>query len=161
MEDVGKCVNLEEPTRVPYFPLGLEFDVTHAGKPLRQCRRNSDVMIDVIANAATDYDWAIVHPDDLGEYESMGIEVTDEENRPPAVKTYLPFTEQSVGRMVFPKIGRDGRMPWHLEVIGGLKQRLAGRACIVGRIAAPVYRMRTALRRRAAPHGNDRKPRPA
>ena len=139
MEDVRKCVRLEEPTRVPYFPLGLEFDVTHAGKPIRQCRRNPDVMIDVIANATADfdYDWAIVHPDDLGEYESMEIEVTDEENLPPAVRTYLPFTEETVDRMVFPEIGRDGRMPWHLAVISGLKQRLGGEVCVTGRIAAP------------------------
>ncbi|HDY64805.1 MAG TPA: hypothetical protein ENH84_01055 [Phycisphaerae bacterium] len=139
MEDVRKCIRLEEPTRVPYFPLGLEFDVTHSGKALRHCRRNPDVMIDVIASATADfdYDWVIVHPDDLGEYESMGIEVTDEENLPPAVRTYLPFTEESVDRMVFPEIGRDGRMPWHLEVIRGLKQRLGGQVCVTGRIAAP------------------------
>ena len=139
MLDVRKCIRLEEPSRVPFFSLGHDFDIIHAGKTDRQCRRNPDLMVDVTAKAVADfdYDWAFVHPDDLGEYESMGIEVTDEENLPPAVKTYLPLTEESVDRMILPEIGRDGRMPWHLEVIRGLKQRLGGRVCVTGRIAAP------------------------
>jgi len=139
MNDLQKCTHLEEPSRVPFFPLGLDFDIIYTGKSFRQCRLNPDVMIDVITKAVADfdYDWAFVHPDDLGEYESMGIEVTDEENLPPAVKKYLPFSEESIDNITFPEVGVDGRMPWHLEVIRGLKQQLDGRVCVTGRIAAP------------------------
>lgn len=138
-DDLKRCINLQVPARVPCFPLGLEFDVRQAGVTHRQFRTDPERMIEVGRKtiARFDYDWFILFPDDLIEWEDTGIVTTDDETIPPAVRHYLPATEESLKGLRLPDPRRTGRLPLHLEALKGLKAELGDTVVIAGRIAAP------------------------
>ena len=101
MTDLRKCINLKTPKKVPCFPLGLEFDVTDAGFTHQQYRNNPEIMVQVGVQTVKkyDYDWFLLHPDDLIEYETTGISIKYDENVPPAVFKYLPATESTLNNL--------------------------------------------------------------
>lgn len=138
--DVRKCINLQIPTRVPCFPLGLDFDIQSSGFTHRQFRENPEVMVKVGKTVIEkyDYDWFILHPDDLVEYENIGIGIKYEENKPPGVYEYLPTDKSTLNRLsrysLYPEKGRTGI---YLEGLRGLKEELGNSIYITGRIAAP------------------------
>ncbi|MCK4417636.1 MAG: uroporphyrinogen decarboxylase family protein [Candidatus Latescibacteria bacterium] len=140
MDDLKKCIDLGIPGRVPCFPLGLDFDIRDAGFTHRRFRTDPEVMVQVGLNAIEkyDYDWFILHPDDLIEYEDMGITVKTDENIPPAVVKYLPATESTFANLKLPaEPEKNPRMALHLEGLRGLKKELGGEICLTGRMAAP------------------------
>lgn len=139
IEDVMRCVKLQIPERVPYLPLGCgEFDLKYSQVTCRQYRTDTDVMVRVQDKVVRDfdYDWALLFPDDLIEYEGCGIEVMDEENLPAAVRKYLQFNKSNVESLRFNEIGR-GRMKLHLEGLRLLKDNFGDSVVVAGRIAAP------------------------
>ncbi len=139
IECINKCIKLEKPTRVPCLPLGLEFDVAQSGLTHREFRTNPDNMVKTGVNTIEQfgYDWFILFPDDLIEWEFTGIAVTDESKSPPAVIDHLSPTRESLNKLRLPNPESDGRMPLHLEGLRNLKQEIGKRACLAGRIAAP------------------------
>jgi uroporphyrinogen decarboxylase len=140
LDDLKRCIALETPSRVPCFPLGLEFDIRDSGFTHRQFRDNPEVMVQVGLNAVKryDYDWYILHPDDLIEYEGTGIVIRYDENIPPAVSQYLPATESTLAGLRLPAYPAKGtRMALHLEGLRGLRTALGSEVCLTGRIAAP------------------------
>jgi len=140
MNDVRKCVDLQKPTRVPCFPLGLDFDIRSSGFTHRQFRENPEIMIKVgkMVVEKYDYDWFILHPDDLVEYEDIGIGIKYDENKPPGVYEYLPPDKSTLINLTmssnYPEKGRAGI---YLEGLRGLKEELGNSVCLTGRIAAP------------------------
>lgn len=140
LADLKKCINLKIPSRVPCFPLGLDFDIYDAGFTHRQYREDPEVMVKVGLRGVNtyDYDWVMVHPDDLIEYENIGIEIKYDGNIPPAVKKYLPADESTLrGLKLIDNPANKGRMALHLEGIKNLKKELNNKICLTGRIAAP------------------------
>lgn len=140
LEDIKQCIKLRVPARVPYLPLGIDFDVWADGKySHREYRTQSEAMIAIGKNAVDKfgYDWFILFPDDLIEWEFSGIQVTDEEIIPPAVIGYLEPTKDALARLRLPDPDKDGRMPLHLAGLRGLKRELGNKVCIAGRVAAP------------------------
>ncbi len=143
LDDVRKCIALEKPSRVPCFPLGVMYDFHVLGLTHRRWRTDPEAMLAVGAGAIRlfDYDVYMLHPDDLIEYEEMGIRVTDEESLPPAVRAYLPPTDDTLARLSAGwgrPLGKPaGRLALHLEGLRGLKRTLADTVCLTGRVAAP------------------------
>ena len=82
------------------------------------------------------YDWALVFPDDLIEWEPFGLKVTDKEDLPAAVLKYLPATVETLKNIAFPSF-TEGRMPLHLEAIRQVKEKLGDSTAVAGRIGAP------------------------
>jgi uroporphyrinogen decarboxylase len=116
------------------------YDFHIQGFTHRQWRTDPAVMRQVGTGAVEmfDVDVYMLHPDDLIEYEEMGIGVTDQEDLPPAVSRYLPATEETLRALRSPSdLGRNGRLARHLEGLRGLKRALGGSVCLTGRIAAP------------------------
>ncbi len=139
LDDLKKCIALEKPSRVPCFPLGIDFDVWQGGATHRDYRNNPETMIRTGINAVEkfDYDWFILFPDDLIEWESTGIEVTDDEIVPPAVSKYLDPLRSTLDRLPVPDPEKSGRMPLHLAGLRGIKKYFGDTICLTGRIAAP------------------------
>jgi MtaA/CmuA family methyltransferase len=140
LDDVRRCIARGTPARVPFFPLGVMYDYHVQGFTHRQWRTDPAVMQRVGSGAVESFDVDVymLHPDDLLEYEDIGIHVTDEEDLPPAVKEYLPATEETLhGLRIPPDLGRSGRLALHLEGLSRLKRALGDSVCLTGRIAAP------------------------
>jgi hypothetical protein len=92
LKDLHRCIELDVPERVPCFPLGLDFDIADVGFTHREFRTDPDVMLEVAVKSIEryDYDWFLLHPDDLIEYENCGITIKYDEHIPPAVSEYMP-----------------------------------------------------------------------
>jgi uroporphyrinogen decarboxylase len=140
MNDLRRCINLEIPKRVLCFPLGLEFDVGDAGFTHQQFRNDPDIMVQVGVQTVKKYgyDWYLLHPDDLIEYEATGIAIKYNENIPPAVSNYLSANESTLHSLKVPyNLTKRGRMALYLEGLRGLKREFGNEVCLTGRIAAP------------------------
>jgi uroporphyrinogen decarboxylase len=140
LEDIRRCIALQVPSRVPYFPISVMFDYHHFGYSYARWRNEPEVMAELGEKAVRefDYDVYMLHPDDLLEYEGLGIGIQAEEDLPAAVSEYLPATEATLRALRLPAdLGRTGRLARHLEGLAALKQRLGGSVCLAGRIAAP------------------------
>jgi MtaA/CmuA family methyltransferase len=140
MNDLRRCCAGGTPARVPFFPLGVMYDFHVQGFTHRQWRTDPAVMLQVGTGAVEmfDVDVYMLHPDDLIEYEEMGIGVTDLEDLPPAVSSYLPATEETLRGLRRPAdLGMRGRLARHLEGLRALKRILGDTVCLSGRIAAP------------------------
>jgi MtaA/CmuA family methyltransferase len=142
LDDIRCAIARGVPGRVPCFPIGVMFDFHVQGYTHRQWRTDPEVMARVAAGAVRmfDYDVFMLHPDDLIEYEEMGIGVTDEEDLPPAVSRYLPATAETLASLrgaASRGPAADGRLARHLEGLAGIKGDLGRDVCLVGRIAAP------------------------
>ncbi len=142
LDDIRRATALQVPGRVPCFPIGVMFDFHVQGFTHRQWRTDPDVMVRVASGAVRmfDYDVFMLHPDDLIEYEGMGIGVTDEEDLPPAVSRYMPATSETLASLrqaASRKTSGGGRLARHLEGLRRIKRELGNDICLVGRIAAP------------------------
>ena len=140
LEDIQRCIARRVPSRVPYFPISVMFDYHHFGYSYARWRNEPEVMAELGERAVRvfDYDVYMLHPDDLLEYEGMGIGIQAEEDLPAAVCEYLPATERTLGSLRLPaNLGRSGRLARHLEGLAALKERLGDAVCLAGRIAAP------------------------
>jgi MtaA/CmuA family methyltransferase len=142
LDDIRRCISLGIPSRVPCFPIGVMFDFHIQGFTHRQWRSDPRVMVRVAAGAVRmfDYDVFMLHPDDLVEYEEVGIGITDEEDLPPAVSRYLPPTAETLRGLkergpTQPET--HGRLARHLEGLRAIKAELGSDVCLTGRIAAP------------------------
>lgn len=139
-QDLRRCIDLEVPGRVPCFPLGLDFDIADIGFTHREFRTNPDVMVEVAKKSIEryDYDWFILHPDDLIEYENCGITIKYDEHIPPAVSEYLPADASTLKNLRLPdNPASEERMALHLEGLRGIKECLGNSICVTARIAAP------------------------
>ncbi len=140
MADIRRCIALRTPSRVPYFPISVMYDYHHFGYTFGQWRSDPRAMAELGRKAVDefDYDVYMLHPDDLLEYENLGIRIQAEEDLPAAVAEYLPATEATLRSLRLPAdLGRSGRLALHLEGLAALKQRLGDSVCLTGRIAAP------------------------
>lgn len=140
LDDLHRCIELETPERVPCLPLGLDFDIADVGFSHREFRTNPDVMLEVALKSIEryDYDWFILHPDDLIEYENCGITVKYDEHIPPAVSDYLPAETSTLKNLRLPDDpAGEERMLLHLKGMRSIKECLGDSICVTGRIAAP------------------------
>lgn len=139
IEDIRRCIALEEPRQVPIFACSEEFDVRMAGEVYDHYNRDASVMARVQSEAIRrfDYDWAWLQVDDCIEFEVLGVGVKGEGNILPATYDYLPASAETVGRLRLPNPQRDGRMPVLLEAIRRLKDEFGDTVCVCGRTAAP------------------------
>ena len=87
LEDIRRCIALQVPSRVPYFPISVMFDYHHFGYSLRALaqRAGGHGRAGRAGGAEFDYDVYMLHPDDLLEYEGLGIGIQAEEDLPAAV----------------------------------------------------------------------------
>jgi uroporphyrinogen decarboxylase len=140
MEDIQRCIGLQEPTRVPAFPLCISYDNFHFGITHARWRSDPKVMLELAERAVEefDYDVYMLHPDDLIEYEGTGITVKYQEDLPPAVESYLPADEATLASLEIPAdLITSGRLSAHLEGLSAIKERFGDSICLAGRIAAP------------------------
>jgi len=139
VEDFRACCEGRQPSRVPVFALGLEFDMTQSG--LRNADSRTDVektlqgMSDCVARF--DYDLVEVFPDDYIEFEPLGLTMRDDPNHPAMVAEYLPMTAETLQGFTLPDPTKDMRLPIHLEMIRRAKATFGDTVCVMGRIAAP------------------------
>jgi uroporphyrinogen decarboxylase len=139
-EDVLSCISLKEPSKVPFFPIGVMFDYMYAGYTNRAWRESPDIMTEVGAKVIEDFDYDIymLHPDDLVEYEDIGITITNEEDFPPAVREYLPASVSTLNSLRLPdNLMKKGRAALYIEGLKNLKREFGDRVFLVSRIAAP------------------------
>ncbi len=139
IEDIRKCANLEEPSRVPFLPLGCDFDVRQTPFTHREYRTDPEKMLELwkIVIAKFDYDWTLLFPDDLIEWQFTGIEVTDDDWIPPGVLRHLEPTRETLNSLRLPDPDKDGRMPLHLAGLRLIKKHFGSSRCVTSRIAAP------------------------
>jgi uroporphyrinogen decarboxylase len=139
LDDLRSCAACRVPTRVPFLPLGCDFDVRQTPFTHREYRKDPDKMLALwkLIVAKFDYDWALLFPDDLIEWEFTGIETTDDEWVPPGTMKYLSATRETLELLRLPEPATDGRMPLHLRGLRLLKDHFQGSVCITGRVAAP------------------------
>ena len=139
VEDLHTCARLGVPSRVPVFALGEEFDVEMCGADYRRYIRRPELMVDCQVRAVErfDYDWILLHPDDYIELEPLGIETVVDERMPPAAVRTLPADRETLTKLRIPDPARAGRMPAHLEALGGIKSVFGDRLVVAGRVAAP------------------------
>jgi len=124
---------------MPLFALGLEFDLRMSGITPREARLDVDRTVSGLVDSIrrSGYDWAMVFPDDYVEMEPLGLQMTDDENRPTMPTRYLPMDRETLRRFRIPDANREMRLPIHLEMIRRVKEELGDTVCVVGRIAAP------------------------
>jgi len=139
IEDIRKCVNLEKPSMIPCLPLGCDFDIRQTPFTHKEYRTNPDKMLELwkIIIGKFDYDWTLLFPDDLIEWEFSGIEVSNDDWIPPGVMRHLEPTREVLKSMRLPDPDKDGRMPLHLEGLRLIKRHFGGSRCVTSRIAAP------------------------
>ena len=140
LEDIRRCIARRTPSRVPYFPISVMYDYLHFGYTFERWRNEPQVMAELGEKAVRkfDYDVYMLHPDDLLEYEGLGIGIQAEEDLPAAVSEYLPATARTLRGLRIPaNLGREGRLARHLEGLAALKDGLGDSVCLTGRIAAP------------------------
>ena len=139
LDDLKKCSRCEVPTRVPLLPISHEFAMRCAGMTYRQDRTDMDKVVKMNCSGVEKfgYDWALVFPDDYIEWEPFGLEMLDEEDIPVIPRKYLSATDRTLTGMVFPDIHSAGRMPFHLEAIRRVKEKLGTSTCVASRVAAP------------------------
>ena len=139
VDDLRTCARLGVPSRVPVFALGEDFDVAMCGAQYGEYIWSAESMVECQAQAVTrfDYDWILLHPDDYIEFEPLGIETTVSERIPPAAISNPPAGREALSSLKLPDPARDGRMPVHLEALGGIKSAFGEDLCVAGRVAAP------------------------
>ena len=139
VDDFRKCCELQTPSRMPLFALGLEFDMRMSGVTQREARLDVEKAVSGLVETIrrSDYDWAMVFPDDYIEFEPLGLQMSDDETRPTMPTQYLPMDRETLGCFRIPDANKDMRLPIHLEMIRCVKQALGDTVCVVGRIAAP------------------------
>lgn len=139
VDDFRKCCELQTPSRMPLFALGLEFDMRMSGVTQRQSRLDVDTTVAGLLDSTrrSGCDWAIVFPDDYVEMEPLGLRMTDEEDRPTMPTQYLSMDRETLSRFRIPDASKEMRLPIHLEMIRRVKKELGDSACVVGRIGAP------------------------
>jgi uroporphyrinogen decarboxylase len=139
LADLRACAECREPSRVPCLPLGCDFDVRQTPYTHKEYRTDPEKMLDLwrIILKKFDYDWALLFPDDLIEWEFSGIKSTDDPWVPPGVLEYLPPTRGTLSSLGMPDPLRDRRMPLHLEGLRLLRREFGDSVCITGRVAAP------------------------
>ena len=139
IDDLRTCARRGTPSRVPVFALGEEFDVEMYGADYREYIVSPEKMVECQVQAVErfDYDWILLHPDDYIEFEPLGIRTTADARIPPAAVSSLPATRDALRDLKSPDPARAGRMPVHLEALGGLKSAFGDDLCVAGRVAAP------------------------
>ncbi len=139
LQDIRACTELQAPSRLPVFALGLEFDMMWNGCTFQQYRTDVEAAVHGIVRAVKhfDYDWAMVFPDDYIEFEPLGLEMHDDPDHPAMVASYLPMTPDILRRFRLPDPAKDMRLPIHLEMIRRVRAALGDTVCVTGRIAAP------------------------
>lgn len=139
LKDIGKCVKLQIPDRVPVFACSEEFDVRMAGEIYARYNRDPGVMArcQIEAVRRFDYDWAWLQVDDCIEFEVLGVGSKGEGNILPATCDYLPATYETLNHLKMPDPKKDGRMPVLLDAIRRVKDEFGDSVCVTGRTAAP------------------------
>ena len=139
LEDIKKCINLQQPNRVPVFACSEEFDVRMAGELYCDYNSNSKIMAkcQIEAIKKFDYDWAWLQVDDCIEFEVLGVGTKGEGNILPATCNYLPATYETLKGLKMPNPKKDGRMPVLLDAIKRIKDEFGDTVCVTGRTAAP------------------------
>lgn len=140
MDDIKKCVNLKQPSRVPVFACSEEFDVRMAGEVYSNYSSDARTMarVQIEAIRRFDYDWAWLQVDDCIEFEVLGVGVKGEGNILPATCDYLPANSHTLRHLKMPDPKKDGRMPVLLDAIKMIKDELGDTVCVTGRTAAPL-----------------------
>ncbi len=139
LEDIRKCVRLEQPSRIPVFALSQEFDVRMSGMIYEEYCQDANKIFkcqkEVIEKF--DYDWAWVQIDDCIVFEVLGVGTKGSGNILRATVDYLPPTWETLKNLKMPDPYKDGRMPVLLEAISKLKSYFGDKVCVCGRTEAP------------------------
>lgn len=140
LKDIAKCINLQQPDRVPVFALSEEFDVRMSGIMYCDYNSNSKLLAEsqIQAIKKYNYDWAWLQVDDCIEFEVLGVGVKGGGNILPATCNYLPFAYSTFHDLRMPDFKKEGRMPVLLDAIKRIKDELGDTVCVTGRCAAPL-----------------------
>jgi len=140
MDDLRKIVDCKQPSRVPFFAMGEEFDVKWFDKgTYEQVSDDPQLLADCVIAAAEefDYDWAWLQVDDCFEFEPLGVGVKGEGNILRATCEYLPATWDTLKSLKRLDPLNDGRMPILLKAIEKVRSHFGDACCVCGRTAAP------------------------
>ena len=139
LEDIGICVNLGIPKRVPIFAISELFDVGMSGLTYAEYTQDADKMAKCRIEAVKrfDYDWSCGWPDDYIEFEPLGVRLKGEADVPLAPYEYPAACWDTLRNLKPPNSQCDGRMPAFLEAIRKIKNELGDTICLSGRVAGP------------------------
>jgi MtaA/CmuA family methyltransferase len=139
LEDIKTCVRLGTPRRMPVLALTFEFDLRRAGLSWGDSRQDLTRMVRCQLEGVRefDYDWVMVFPDDYVEFEPLGLKMRADDNCPAIPGEYLPMSRETLQQFKFPDLGKDLRIPMHLEWIRRVKSALGDTVCVMGRVASP------------------------
>lgn len=139
LDDIRKCVNLQQPDRVPVFACSEEFDVRMAGQVYSVYNSDPRVMAQCQIEAVKrfGYDWAWLQVDDCIEFEVLGVGTKGGGDILPATCDYLPASYDTLKHLKMPDPKKDGRMPVLLDAIKRVKDEFGDTVCVTGRTAAP------------------------
>ncbi len=141
IDDVRACMGLATPSRVPVLALGEEFDIEMYDPDIDYGEYiwNVEKMVECQIQAVQrfDYDWICLIPDDYIEFEPIGVKTTVRPRTPPAAISNPPPTRETLNNLSLPDAYNDGRMPVHLEALGGIKSAYGDSLMVTGRVAAP------------------------
>jgi uroporphyrinogen decarboxylase len=142
--DFERSIRLESPRQMPVLPIALDQIAANlANISYRRYSTEAKALAECWSNAIDrfDLDWAGLFIDDLLEFEPLGIEVTDEEEIPRAVKRHLTATDDTRKSLKMPDPLTDGRMPMNLDAQRLLRNRWGQDILICSSIAAPFTAM--------------------
>jgi uroporphyrinogen decarboxylase len=140
LEDINKCISLDEPSRVPVFAISTQFDNLNLGISQRDYERDFDKMVSSSLESVKkfDYDWVLLHPDDYIELEGIVDTVEkDDDSIPVMPKNYIQLSEENLKKFQMPDFRNDFRMPVYLDAMREVKNRLGDDICLTGRLATP------------------------
>jgi uroporphyrinogen decarboxylase len=139
LDDIRKCVNLQQPGRIPVFAESEEFDVRMSGMTYEEYCQDAEKMarVQIMAVEKYDYDWAWLQVDDCIEFEILGVGVKGQENILRATCDYLPAGAETLKKLPMPDPKKSGRMPVLLGALSKIKTHFKDTVCVTGRAAAP------------------------
>lgn len=139
LEDIQKCVDLQEPARMPFLAMSEEFDVRMAGMVYEDFCQDADKVFECQKLVVKEfgYDWCWLQIDDCIEFEVLGVGCKGAGNVLRATCDYLPTDPATLKGLRMPDFSKDGRLPMLLEAIRRCKEHFGDTVCVVGRTAAP------------------------
>lgn len=139
LDDIQRCVDLQEPERIPLFADSAEFDVRMVGMVYEEYCQSAEKMFECqrFAVETFGYDWCWLQIDDCIEFEMLGVGCVGEGNILRATHAYLPPIQETVQNLRMPDLKKEGRGPALLNAITKCKQYFKDTVCVTGRTAAP------------------------
>lgn len=139
LEDLARVLRGDTPERPLVMPIAFdEITARDLGVSYRACSTDADAAEAAWNRAIEAYglDAALIFIDDFFEYETFGVELTDEKNIPKAAKKYVAPSRDWLSMARLPDF-TEARFPMRMELVRRLKRRWGDSLLVCASVAAP------------------------